>query len=56
MIVKTTKFCNCISYTDCQYYAECMEYNIEAERAKGKSSFGELKVRRFPIANNNLKD
>ena len=56
MFVKPTKFCDCISCTDCQHYAECMGYTIEAECAKGKLSFGKLKVGRFPIIDVNLKD
>lgn len=48
--MKPTKFCNCISCTDCQNYTECMEYEIETEQAKGKSFFEELKVSRFIIA------
>lgn len=55
--MKPTEFCNCIRCTDCQYYADCMESYIESERAKGKCSFGKLKVGRFPsIYDKEMKD
>lgn len=54
--MKPTEFCKCIKCTDCQHYAECMEYEIETERSKGKLSFGKLKIGRFTIRNNDLKD
>ncbi len=54
--MKPTKFCKCIDCMDCEHYADCMEYKIEAERAKGKLNFGRLKKGRFVTIDNNLKD
>lgn len=53
--MKPTKFCDCISCTDCKYYFECMKYEIETEQVKVKFSFGTLKKYRFSGAND-LKD
>lgn len=53
--MKPTKFCACISCRDCQYYYECMEYEIETEQKKGKYSFGKLNECRFSDVND-LKD
>lgn len=54
--MKPTKFCNCITCTDCQYYIECAEYEIETEKSKGKFSFGKLKAVKSITIDNNLKD
>ena len=53
--MKPTKCCNCIRCTDCQHYAECIEYKIETEQARGKCSFGKLKMGTPLVVDNNLK-
>lgn len=30
------KYCNAIQCIDCKHYAECLEYEIEANELKGK--------------------
>ena len=32
-----TKYCNAIQCTNCEYYAECLEYEVESNELKGKS-------------------
>lgn len=38
-----TKHCNAIQCTDCEYYTECLEYEVELNELKGKS-LTEIKI------------